>query len=435
MSAEIIKEDMEKAYLGSLLHWETTELHWITEENFFLESNKNIFNAISLLVASDSPIDIVTVRDKLDDMGKLEIVWGNSAIIDIVEGGYSPQNIGYYANKMKKASRRSEVAKIADNLMKSVKDWEIDSGEIINYADRLLSMNNLDSSEYSLDSIIEDTMGYIESRQGKKLFGHSFWDNLEFLDHYTKWIQKWRTYRIGAVSNLGKSQLAYNMITNLLDQGVKVAFFTLENEKSFTITNIMANKERVNSHSVEDGSHSVDFGWLDKHKKDFYLIDEEYELSKIFARILEIKPEVVFIDYIGLINIHKVTEQDMYTQYARRIQNFVKKTKISLIDLSNLEKGADEESIRMYGGFYWSSFLRNNTDVGIHLFYYSPFYEWRKKSGLFMDDKIKNIAVVTMLISKNRIWTARVEQVFKIDFNRGWLFTPATEQELSLWNF
>ena len=38
----------------------------------------------------------------------------------------------------------------------------MDSGDIIAYADKLLNLNNLDSSEYSLDSIIEDTMGVIE---------------------------------------------------------------------------------------------------------------------------------------------------------------------------------------------------------------------------------------------------------------------------------
>lgn len=63
---------------------------------------------------------------------------------------------------MKKSTRRKEVAKIAENLMRSVEEGEVDSGDIISYADRLLNLNNLDSSEYSLDSIIEDTMGVIE---------------------------------------------------------------------------------------------------------------------------------------------------------------------------------------------------------------------------------------------------------------------------------
>ena len=52
-----------------------------------------------------------------------------------------------------------------------------------------------------------------------------------------------------------------------------------------------------------------------------------------------------------------------------------------------------------------------------------------------MDDKMKNIQVVTLLIQKNRIGTAKVEQVFVIDFNKGGMYREATEEELSLWNF
>ena len=89
----------------------------------------------------------------------LDRIGGNATLIEISEGTYSSQNIAYYANKMKKSTKRKEVAKIAEGLMRTIEENEnIDSGDIINYADRLLNLNNLDSSEYSLDSIIEDTM-------------------------------------------------------------------------------------------------------------------------------------------------------------------------------------------------------------------------------------------------------------------------------------
>lgn len=432
----IINDDMERAFLGSLMYGETTDLCWITDDNFSVESNKCIFKAISLLIGHEFPVDILTVREKLSEMWMLDRIGGNATLIEISEGTYSSQNIAYYANKMKKSTKRKEVAKIAEGLMRTIEENEnIDSGDIINYADRLLNLNNLDSSEYSLDSIIEDTMWVIEGNIGKQLLWHSFWTRLGFLDRYTRGIRGWRTYRIAAMSNVGKTQLSYNMMVDLLDQGKKVAFFSLENDKTFTICNIMANKEGVNSYSVEDWTHSVDFGWLDKKKQNFFLIDDEHEMSRIQARILEIKPDVVFLDYIGLVDIKWVKEEEVYTKYAKSMQKFVKKTGISLIDLSNMPINATEDSIRQSGQFFWSSFLKNNTDVGIHLFYYAPFYEWRKSSGLQIDDKMKNIQVVTMLIQKNRIWTAKVEQVFVIDFNKGGMYREATPEELSLWNF
>lgn len=428
------KENFERAYLANLLDW-GDDVMWITEDNLHLLPHKLIFKHIKKMLEWGEPIDMMTIRESLSNTNELEAIGGNQSLIDIVETQHSLDSMAYYVWKIRQESRRIETVKIATQIMRAWENGNVESADVIWFADKLLSLNNLESSAYSLGSIIEDTMWYIESRQGKELFWWSFGTNLKFLDQYTKGIQKWRTYRIGAVSNLGKSQLSYNIIVNLLEQDAKVAFFTLENEKSFTVTNIMANRERVNSNSIVSWEAKVDFWWLDRYADKFFLIDEEYELSKIFARILQIKPDVVVLDYIGLVSMNKVSDDEVYTKYAKAVQAFVKRTGISLIDLSNLPKDADEDNIRTYGWYFGSSFLRNNTDVGIHLFRYKPFYEWRKSSWLVMDDAIRNVQVVTMLISKNRIWTAWVEQVFKLDFNKGGLFTPATDKEIDMWNF
>lgn len=429
---------MEDAFLGSTILSSGSEwLMGLSEDNFLSIENKKIFSAIQSILSNSESLDLMTLRSKLEDNWELEYVGWNQKLISLVELPVSQSSILHYANKIKSESKRVEIMKVAKDLSYRAEAWLVEPSDIITYADKLIDINtSMNWSEYSLDSIIEDTMGYILSRNWKKLFGHSFWENLSFFDTFTKWIQKWRTYRLGAVSNLGKSQLAYNMIVNLLDQWVKVAFFTLENEKAFTITNILANKFWVNTHQIEDWSFCPDFGWLEKFRHQFYLIDEEYDLSRIFAKCLEIKPDVVFIDYIGLISINRINEEDKYTVYSKKVQEFVKKTQLSWIDLSNLPKDADEDNIRMYWGYYGSSFLRNNADVGIHMFYYKPFYEWKKSLWQLVDnEKIRNIKVITMLISKNRIWTAQVEQVFKIDFNKWWRFIQATEEDFNLWAF
>lgn len=53
--------------------------------------------------------------------------------------------------------------------------------------------------------------------------------------------------------------------------------------------------------------------------------------------------------------------------------------------------------------------------------YYKPFYEFRKTfaTEIAANDELKNVQAITMMISKNRIGTAKVEQVYKLNFNRG----------------
>lgn len=162
-------------------------------------------------------------------------------------------------------------------------------------AEELLMLSS-DGSNYDKKEVVKATQEYLAERCGKELFGYSWGPKFGFLDKYTKGIQKGRTYRIGAVSNLGKTQFAYNICVSLMEQGKKVAFFTLENDRPFTVTNVMANAMGVNSHKVEDGSVNADFSVLDKG--ELVIIDDTYELGKVFAKVMELKPDVVILDYV-----------------------------------------------------------------------------------------------------------------------------------------
>jgi hypothetical protein len=51
---------------------------------------------------------------------------------------------------------------------------------------------------------------------------------------------------------------------------------------------------------------------------------------------MEIQPDVVILDYIGLISCKGVTEEAKFTQYAIEVQRFVKASQVGWIDLSNL---------------------------------------------------------------------------------------------------
>lgn len=68
--------------------------------------------------------------------------------------------------------------------------------------------------------------------------------------------------------------------------------------------------------------------------------------------MLRVKPDVVILDYIGLVNIKGHDEKTLYQKYADEVKQFLQKNQeIAWVDLSNLNKDDDEEKIRMYKGF------------------------------------------------------------------------------------
>jgi hypothetical protein len=72
-----------------------------------------------------------------------------------------------------------------------------------------------------------------------------------------------------------------------------------------TMSNLLANRQRINSWDLESGKVDVDFQAIEEMQGNLFIIDDTYELSEIFSKVLSIKPDVVILDYIGLVSINR----------------------------------------------------------------------------------------------------------------------------------
>lgn len=429
------KEELEMGVLGSMIVDEscTPSSSFLREEMWFDTDNRAIFNAMRRLEERGEKIDLLTVKNELD-ASKSGIQ--NSYLINVANSIYTSTNFASYCKKMREEHKRAEVVRLASELQFRAEGGNISSDVIFDYSNRLLNFSTGGTDKYEVGvEAYESLTQYLDERKGKDLFGYSFGKGFEFIDKYTRGIQKGKTYRIGAPSNEGKTQLTYSMINSVLSQGAKVVFFTLENDNNFTLTNLCANFQKVNSYRIERGEEALDTDYVSSLKEKFFLIDDTYELSEIFARIQEIKPDVVFLDFIGQVDIKGTDENSKYGEYARRVQKFVKRSRVSWIDLSNLPKSAeDEDSIKATGGFFGDSALKNLADVGIHLYRFQPFNDFKNSLyGTEWYDKVKNLKVVGLYISKNRLGVARVGTNLKINFDKWGEVSEAKREEVTNW--
>lgn len=445
--------EAERWVLGSILidEYAIIEVKSIINSwDFYNKNNADVFQIMVELSEEWKHIDLLTVREALNDKWLLERIGWNLFLADLTNETFTSANIVQYADIVKSKSSLRKLIQISDEIKLYANGSENINIWIYNFAEKILDIKVETDDDKSIDKDIYALMWYLEERKGKELFWWSWWENLKFLDKYTKWIRKKKTYRLWAWSNVWKTQFTYWIINNLLKQWAKVAFFTLENDKEFTYCNILANHQQVNSYLLEKWECEADIDYLKKQEWRFYLIDDCYDLSQIYSKILQLKPDVVFLDYVWLVDMKLVKETDKYTEYSKSVQKFVKKSWVSWIDLSNLSKEQEEEkNIREQWHFYWSWFLKQNTDVWIHMCYYKPFYEYKKKALWLWDedefskifstvpdnerDELRNLQVIQIIISKNRWWTKFVEWIFKVNFNKWALLKEATPEELDKW--
>lgn len=221
------------------------------------------------------------------------------------------------------------------------------------------------------------------------------------------------------------TQFLYNVITNVLEQKnpdgsqVRVAFFTLENTREETLISLMCNAKGINPVALKDWRVDWDWDYLTELWSRLFIIDDCYEVNEIFSRVMSIKPDVVFLDYISLMDVKGSTEESKYGEYARLVPRFAKSQNLAWIDLSNLPINLQtNEEVRMKPQFYWSSLLKNNCDVAIHLMSNEEFkktknnvfnnkFNYKQEDLTYLYDR----NMVDLVITKNRWgtpWTSAI---------------------------
>jgi len=418
------KFDVECSFLWAciVLGEDLKTLPDVDSDYFLYPQNKEVFTAIYELLSEGVSIDLVTLSNKLQKKGKLEWIGWSAYLIELTNASFSFSSVDHYAKILKEEYKRIRFLKIAEKIKMLAESWVNINWSTFDVAKEILDLNLITSSEnYNTENVIADTESYIEKNKWRELFGWRSW--IYAIDKYAKGLQEWKTYRVGAGSNVGKtSVVAYNMINELIEQGAKVAFFSLENDREITMIKLLANKQKVQSDDIQSGAIAPNTEYIRNANGKFYLIDWVFDLSEIFWEILKIKPDVVILDYVGLVTMKKFKEEDKYTEYAKQVQQFVKRERVCWVDLNNLPKNYNEELMRSDWHFYGSSFLRNNADFGLFLFYTQAWYDNKEKvwAGLTKEQKSEyyNKQALTMFVSKNRLGVARQEDDIIVDYGK-----------------
>ena len=114
------------------------------------------------------------------------------------------------------------------------------------------------------------------------------------IDIETQWIIEWKVYTIWAYSNTWKSQFAYEYCSFFLKQWKKVMFISTETSVGELFLYITRNIKRQSYNNII----KWDYNLKKEDLKWFIPFDDVYSISDIESKIIEYKPDIVFIDFL-----------------------------------------------------------------------------------------------------------------------------------------
>ena len=252
--------DAEQAILGSMLTDKDAviaALEVLKEDSFYREDHKLIFSAITSLYSKNEPIDVITVKAELSEMGVLDRVGGLEYLVELPERVPTTANVERYVKIVDEKAMLRRLISTANELIALGYDESEDVDNIMDMAEkRVFDMAQKKNTKgYSvMKDILVESFAELERLYKKKgnVTGVStgFYD----LDNITAGLHNSDLLIVAARPAMGKSAFAINLAANAaIMSKVPVVIFNLEMSKEQVGNRILCSEALVDSNKIRTG--------------------------------------------------------------------------------------------------------------------------------------------------------------------------------------
>lgn len=357
--------EVEKAVLGALMidkdaYMEVCDK--LIPESFYEPRNQIIYEAIRNLSMEESPVDVLTVTDKLGKMGKLEEVGGPEYIVDLSSKVATSANIEYHSNIVAEKYLARQMIHYVSVLGKKVFDETYDIKDIVDEAESTLfelSQKNMKKDYSVLSPIVDKALELVKIAHSNKGGTTGISTGFLRLDDITCGWQNSDLVIIAGRPAMGKTAFALSLAKNIAaDQKIPMAFFSLEMSDVQLSNRLMSNACKIEGTKLLSGQlDRSDWLRLDKNidtLKDAPLyIDDTEALSVMDLRskarrlVKEHGVKLIMIDYLQLMTANGMkynSRQEEVSLISRSLKGLAKELNIPVLALSQLNRGVESRN-------------------------------------------------------------------------------------------
>ena len=407
-------DEAEQAVIGSMLTDKDaviSAIEVLKPEDFYREDNKTIYGAIMNLYAKAEPIDIITLKDELTSLGKLEPVGGLEYLATLPDKVPTTANVEKYIKIVEEKSILRSLIKTANELIEIGYDQNEEVEVLMDNAEKKIFdlMQRKSQKGYSsIRDILVDSFTELEQLYNQKQHITGVASGFVDLDNKTAGFHKSDLVLIAARPAMGKTAFALNIATYAaVSANTPVVVFSLEMSKEQCANRILCSQAMVDSEKVAKGDISeedwsklaIASGELSE-SAGIYIDDSAgINIAEIRAKCRKLKLEknigLVVIDYLQLIQGSgntKSREQEI-AEISRSLKILAKEIDVPVIALSQLSRApeARPDHRPMLQDLRESGSIEQDADIVMFLYrddYYNP------------ETEAKNIAEV--IIAKHR---------------------------------
>lgn len=323
----------------------------VKESDFYFDRNKILFNAIKTVFREKQTTDLVILADYLKKHNTLDKVGGITKISDLMSEVITTSNIKAYVEALKEYSQKRHLINISKSIQLNIDKSPEEIQQLIN---TLIVDMTAEAVTETVEGQEEEYLNVLDKRMKGEI--NPLKTGLRDLDNNITGFNGGDLVTIFAFSGVGKTTLATQVALNVIQQKKKVLFFSLEMPKEQIRDRIISNLTNIPFKNIKYGNLQDEElnkvimanGYLSRDKG--LLLSEEDELvditSKIQYEVLKNDIDVIFIDYINLVNItgNNKEEHQRITECTRIFKKLAKSIKKPIVILA---QGKQESAHKM----------------------------------------------------------------------------------------
>ncbi|MFA6308759.1 MAG: replicative DNA helicase [Clostridia bacterium] len=356
--------EAEQSIIGSLLLDKDAlpvVLEIIKPADFYKESNREIFEAITDLFNRNSPIDLITVSEQLKSRGTLDGVGGIEYLTKIATSVPTTANVKHYAKIVEEKSLLRNLIRASSEIVNMGYEAADEASLVLDRAEKSIFdiMQKRNSKGFlHIKDILVDAYDKLEELYNNKGNITGIPTGFIDLDNMTAGFQNSDLILVAGRPSMGKTAFALNVAQHVaVNTSKTVAIFSLEMSKEQVVNRILCGEAMVDSQKLRTGKLE-DEDWCKIAASTGPLSDSPiYIDDSATSSIMEIRAKcrnlklkkdlgLVIIDYLQLMQGKGRSEnrQQEISEISRSLKILAKEINVPVITVSQLSRAPESRS-------------------------------------------------------------------------------------------
>jgi|WetSurMetagenome_2_1015567.scaffolds.fasta_scaffold29680_3 replicative DNA helicase len=335
----------------------------LDEDAFHADYHRKIYQAMMAMFDRSEPVDTITLAEELRRRGHLDLVGGESYLVDLTSKVTSGANVEYHARiVLEKSLMRSLISASSGIAARAFAPTE-DAFDLLDEAEQAIfqiSEKRLRKSFVSMHKAVHDTIEMLESIHGKHSGVTGVPTGFRDLDTLTGGWQNSDLIIIAGRPSSGKTAFALSLARNAAlhsEKATGIGIFSLEMSIQQLVMRLLCAEAKVDAHAVRTGRLPED-DWkrlsiaAGRLTNANIFIDDSAALGilELRAKARRLKAErnigMIIVDYLQLMQGPRGAEnrEKEISAISRSLKALAKELNIPVIALSQLSRAVESRN-------------------------------------------------------------------------------------------